>query len=161
MLTKLYTSIVNSTSDKLYRYVVKQGVPAEDARDIVQNCFEALWKSSISDDTSGAKYLFGAAYNQCANYWRQHKRISYREQLPENTLHVASAQSIQLQPMLHKALLQLSEQERSLVLLKDYEGYSYEEIADITQLSATQVKVYLHRSRTKLREYIGQIKQVI
>jgi RNA polymerase sigma-70 factor (ECF subfamily) len=159
MTVQLYTTIVQANADKLYRYVVKQGVSAANAEDIVQNCFEALWKSSINDDTSAAKYLFGAAYHQVADHWRKHQRIHYRENLPE--LIAPQDTQAHLQPMLHKALMQLSVQERGLILLKDYEGYSYEEIAEICKLNASQVKVYLHRARRKLREHIGQLSLVI
>jgi RNA polymerase sigma-70 factor (ECF subfamily) len=48
-----------------------------------------------------------------------------------------------------------------LVLLKDYEGYSYEEIGQITNLSESQVKVYLHRARVQLKEYLVKVENVI
>ena len=46
-------------------------------------------------------------------------------------------------------------------MLKDYEGYSYEEIGQITGLNESQVKVYLHRARLLLREYIVKVENVI
>jgi DNA-directed RNA polymerase specialized sigma24 family protein len=48
-----------------------------------------------------------------------------------------------------------------LVLLKDYEGYSYDEIGQITGLNASQVKVYLHRARVQLKEYLVKLENVI
>jgi RNA polymerase sigma-70 factor (ECF subfamily) len=63
--------------------------------------------------------------------------------------------------ILEEALNKLSETQRSLVVLKDYEGYSYEEIGKITGLSSSQVKVYLHRARIQLKEYIVKIENVI
>jgi DNA-directed RNA polymerase specialized sigma24 family protein len=47
------------------------------------------------------------------------------------------------------------------VLLKDYEGYSYEEIGQIMNLNASQVKVYLHRARVQLKEYLVKMENVI
>ena len=61
----------------------------------------------------------------------------------------------------NEALARLSETQRSLVLLKDYEGYYYEEIGQITGLSSSQVKVYLHRARLQLKEYIVKVENVI
>ena len=55
----------------------------------------------------------------------------------------------------------LDEIQRSLVLLKDYEGYNYEEIGEITGLNASQVKVYLHRARFKLKSFIVKSENVI
>jgi RNA polymerase sigma factor (sigma-70 family) len=160
MNAQLYTQTVESNADKLYRYLLRQGMRKDDARDIMQNCFESLWKSAVIDHDHAAKYLFAAAHNQCADFWRKASRISYRQDLPEQSVPQETAQG-QLQSWLHKALLSLTELERSLVLLKDYEGYSYQEIAEICNINGTQVKVYLHRARTKLKNHIGNLKQVI
>jgi len=51
--------------------------------------------------------------------------------------------------------------QKSLILLKDYEGYSYEEIGKITSLNASQVKVYLHRARLQLKEIVGKLENII
>ena len=66
-----------------------------------------------------------------------------------------------LKKVLEEALSRLSETQRSLVLLKDYEGYSYEEIGQIMNLNASQVKVYLHRARVQLKEYLVKMENVI
>jgi RNA polymerase sigma-70 factor (ECF subfamily) len=63
--------------------------------------------------------------------------------------------------VLNEALARLSETQRSLVMLKDYEGYSYEEIGKIMNLNESQVKVYLHRARLQLKEYIVKVENVI
>jgi RNA polymerase sigma-70 factor (ECF subfamily) len=48
-----------------------------------------------------------------------------------------------------------------VILLRDYEGYNYEEIAEVTELTLSQVKVYIFRGRQKLKEYIGSIEAVL
>ncbi len=63
--------------------------------------------------------------------------------------------------ILEEALARLNETQRSLVLLKDYEGYSYEEIGEITGLSASQVKVYLHRARIQLKNYLVSPENIL
>jgi RNA polymerase sigma-70 factor (ECF subfamily) len=45
--------------------------------------------------------------------------------------------------------------------LRDYEGYSYEEIGKITGLNESQVKVYIYRARLNLKEYIGSLENVV
>lgn len=62
---------------------------------------------------------------------------------------------------LMKALEQLNELQKSLVMLKDYEGYSYQEIGEITGLNESQVKVYLHRARVTLRHYLVSPENVL
>ncbi|MBK6410281.1 MAG: RNA polymerase sigma factor [Flavobacteriales bacterium] len=66
-----------------------------------------------------------------------------------------------LKEVLDAALATLPELQRSVVLLRDLEGYSYEEIAELTQLNITQVKVYIYRGRTALKDYIGNLENVL
>lgn len=54
--------------------------------------------------------------------------------------------------MLDYALGKLPENQKTVILLRDYEGYSYEEIEQITGLSASQVKVYLFRARKSMKD---------
>ena len=46
-------------------------------------------------------------------------------------------------------------------MLRDYEGYAYREIAEITGLSESQVKVYIYRARVFLKHYVGSMENVI
>jgi len=66
-----------------------------------------------------------------------------------------------LKDVLDAALATLPAIQRSVVLLRDLEGYAYEEIAELTQLNLAQVKVYIYRGRTALKEYIGQLDLVL
>ena len=66
-----------------------------------------------------------------------------------------------LKKILEEALARLNETQRSLVMLKDYEGYSYDEIGQITGLTESQVKVYLHRARIQLKNYLVSVENVI
>mgnify|MGYP000222713818 CR=1 FL=1 len=57
----------------------------------------------------------------------------------------------ELKQVLLRAVNALAPTQKCLILLKDYEGYSYEEIGRITGLNESQVKVYLHRARLILK----------
>ncbi len=158
MTEHLFNKIVQIYADRLYRYIIKLGVPPQESNDIMQNCYEALWKTTLSTEMECGKYLFGVAYNQCMNYWRIAKREPVFEQ--KNEMNFGENTSL-LKIAINKGLNLLSEQQRSLILLKDYEGYSYQEIEEIMHLDAQQVKVYLHRARKKMQAYIGNIHNLI
>ena len=79
-------------------------------------------------------------------------------QLPED---IHFDQYSDLGEVLDKALAQLPEIQRLVVLLRDYEGYSYEEIAQIASLSESQVKVYIYRGRVFLKNVIGKIEVLV
>jgi len=66
-----------------------------------------------------------------------------------------------LKEVIDDALKTLPEIQRSLILLRDYEGYPYDEIGKITGLNESQVKVYIFRARTTLKNYIGTLENVI
>jgi len=50
---------------------------------------------------------------------------------------------------------------KSVLMLRDYEGYSYAEIAELTELTESQVKVYIYRARKKMKQYIVQLDNVL
>ena len=91
---------------------------------------------------------------------RKNKRIELREHFNEDA-RIASGDTPSFKRELEKALQQLTPLQKSLVLLKDYEGYSYEEIGKITALNASQVKVYLHRARLQLKGIVGKLENII
>lgn len=161
MTEREYNECVNLYADNVYRFILKNLGHKEDAKDVVQGAFEKLWVTRGNVDTGRSKsYLFTVAYHQMIDHIRKNKRISLREEFAD-TDRGATSQKHDTKRILNEALAKLSEQQRSLVLLKDYEGYSYEEIGQITGLNESQVKVYLHRARLQLREYIVSPENVI
>ena len=72
-----------------------------------------------------------------------------------------SEEDIVLQEILHNALNTLPEIQKTVVVLRDYEGYSYEEIGEITNLNPSQVKVYIFRARVTLKNHIGSIANIL
>jgi RNA polymerase sigma-70 factor (ECF subfamily) len=74
---------------------------------------------------------------------------------------IYESQYTDLNEILHKALDLLPEQQKSSVMLRDYEGYSYKEIGEITGLSEAQVKINIYRGRVALKNFIGKIETVL
>ncbi len=161
MTEKEYNECVTQYADNVYRFIVKNLRHEEDARDVVQSAFEKLWRNRDQVDGSKSKsYLFTVAYNQMIDHLRKAKRVYLKEEFSADT-RVSDRQVNNTRAILQQALARLSETQRSLVMLKDYEGYSYEEIGQIMNLSESQVKVYLHRARLQLKDYIVKVENVI
>jgi RNA polymerase sigma-70 factor (ECF subfamily) len=91
---------------------------------------------------------------------RKIKRVQLRDEFREEAK-IGHSPAQDLKRVLERALARLNETQRSLVLLKDYEGYSYEEIGQITGLNESQVKVYLHRARIQLKNYLVSLENLI
>ena len=161
MTEKEYNDCVTTYADNVYRFILKNLRHEEDARDVVQTAFEKMWRNRNEVDAQKSKsYLFTVAYHQMIDHIRKVKRIQLREEFSDE-IKVQNRPVNNLKKVLETALARLSETQRSLVLLKDYEGYSYEEIGKITGLNESQVKVYLHRARVQLKEYLVKIENVI
>jgi RNA polymerase sigma factor (sigma-70 family) len=161
MTAEDYNNCVKLYADGLYRFMLKSTRQVEDARDLVQSSFEKLWEHRAEVNVLKCKsYLFTIAYHKMIDLSRKNSRMDFRENLPDQA--GTTSRNFQgLKEILEKALNRLSERQRSLVLLKDYEGYSYEEIAEITGLNGTQVKVTLHRARLILKEWLVSVENVL
>ena len=161
MNEKEYNECVNIYADGVYRFILKNLRHEEDSKDVVQSAFEKLWinRETVENERSKS-YLFTVAYHQMIDHIRKNKRISLQEDFSKEMRTTREPQH-NVKKILNEALYRLSETQRSLVLLKDYEGYSYDEIAQITSLSISQVKVYLHRARIQLKNYLVKQENVI
>ncbi|MBS1663554.1 MAG: RNA polymerase sigma factor [Bacteroidetes bacterium] len=161
MTEREYNECVSLYADNVYRFILKNLRQEEDARDVVQSAFEKLWKNRENVDVEKSKsYLFTIAYHQMIDHLRKTKRVQLRDEFREET-RVYDKPVHQLKKTLEEALSRLNETQRSLVLLKDYEGYSYGEIGQITGLNESQVKVYLHRARLQLKNYLVSLENLI
>ncbi len=161
MTEREFNECVTNYADNVYRFVLKNLRHEEDAKDVIQSAFEKLWvnRAKVENERSKA-FLFTVAYHQMIDVVRKNKRVSLRDDFSSSNLHVSGSQP-DIKKILNEALYKLSDTQRSLVLLKDYEGYSYEEIAEITALSLSQVKVYLHRARVQLKNYLVKPENII
>ena len=161
MTEREYNECVNLYADNVYRFILKNLRHEEDAKDVVQVAFEKMWVNREQVENERCRsFLFTVAYNQMIDQIRKNKRISLKEEFRDDDKGSVN-QKHDTKRILNEALSKLSEKQRSLVMLKDYEGYSYEEIGKITNLNESQVKVYLHRARLLLREYIVRVENVI
>ena len=161
MNVKEYNQSVDLYSDNVFRFILKNMKDEERARDIVQDSYEKLWRNAENVNSDKVKsYLFTTAYHTMIDVLRKDKRQTYLEDfhIPEE---MHDQQYSDLAEVLNEAVKQLPDIQRSVVMLRDYEGYSYREIGDITALSEAQVKVYIYRARVFLKNYIGKMDLVI
>ncbi len=161
MTEREYNQCVNLYADNVYRFILKNLRHEEDARDIVQSAYEKMWvnREQVHNEKCRS-FLFTVAYNTMIDHIRKNKRIVLKEEFNENALGTGS-QEQNTKRILNEALHKLNDTQRSLVMLKDYEGYNYAEIGEITGLNESQVKVYLHRARLLLRDYLVKVENVL
>jgi RNA polymerase sigma-70 factor (ECF subfamily) len=149
-----YNKCVDEYSDGIYRFLLKNIRDTEIARDLVQESFMKLWVKRKDVESGKSKsYLFSTAYHTMIDYIRKNDRMT---SLEGNEHHVSPTfeNYSDLKEVLDEALKLLPDIQRSVLLLRDYEGYSYKEIGEITSLTESQVKVYIYRARLFLKKYI-------
>lgn len=161
MTTAEYNQTVDLYADHVYRFILKNLKDQDKAKDVVQDSYEKMWVNASNVSFEKAKsYLFTTAYHTMIDLIRKEKRNADFEQVKQTEMQYNHEYS-DLKEILDQGLKNLPEIQRSVILLRDYEGYSYEEIGEITGLNESQVKVYIYRARMYLKNYIGSMETVI
>jgi RNA polymerase sigma factor (sigma-70 family) len=161
MTAEEYNKCVDLFADGVYRFILKNLKDEENARDIVQDAFAKMWEKvrDISFEKSKS-YLFTAAYHTMIDFIRKERPREALDNLADMNASENSGYS-DLKEILDEAVEKLPEIQRSVLLLRDYEGYSYEEIGQITGLNESQVKVYIYRARIFMKDYFVSMDRVI
>ncbi len=157
-----YNTCVDLHSDGVYRFAVKHLRDADAAKDVVQESFARMWQKVEDVDAAKAKsYLFTTAHHLIVDTVKRGQRNPRVEEHHEDLQFTSDGGQPDLKRIIDAGLATLPEVQRSVILLRDLEGYTYEEIAELTDLNLTQVKVYIYRGRTALKEYIGKLEIVL
>ena len=156
-----YNQCVEQYADRLFRFAFSSLRNREQAEDVVQESFARVWEKLNTVDFAKAKsYLFTTAHHAMIDEVRQQRRTSDIEEIA-NLTDPHGIPYPDVNDILHKALATLPERQRNTLLLRDYEGYSYQEIGDITGMSEAQVKVNIFRARTALKNKLKSIDNLI
>ena len=156
-----YNKSVDNYSDNIYRFILKNLRDEDKAKDVVQEAYTRLWEKAESVSAEKVKsYLFTTAYHSMIDMIRKEKRMVDFETISEHD-YLIYDQYTDIKEILDEAIKKLNDMQRSVILLRDYEGYSYKEIAEITGLNESQVKVYIFRARVFLKDYIKSMDLVI
>lgn len=156
-----YNIAVKEFSGRLYGYCLKYLQNKEDASDIVQDVFEKLWENRKKVDYLKAKpWLFTCAHNAMLNLLKRSNRVTYTDKLP-NVEAEKQTNGFEINQIVERCLAMLPPVQKSVILLRDLEGYNYNEIGEILGLTEPQVKVYLFRARNKMKKQIKDLSLII
>jgi RNA polymerase sigma-70 factor (ECF subfamily) len=137
-------------------YLLKNASEAEDA---AQEAFIKLWNHRETIDGERVRpWLMKVTRNICLDRLRRRRpEVELDDTIvSEEVDPLESIAQLELGAWLQAAIARLREPYRSLVVLRDIQRHSYEEVAGVTQLSLPQVKTYLHRARKQLREQLSE-----
>lgn len=160
MTEKEYNTCADTFANALFRFIYKSLQVREDAENIVQDSFESLWLNREKIEFGKAKsWLFTIGYRKMIDQLRKNKKMA---PMPE---YINEKGSLQSQPdikqIINSAMQQLPEIQQTVIMLRDYEGYDYAEIGKITNLTESQVKVYIFRGRQTLKNYLVKLEHIL
>jgi RNA polymerase sigma-70 factor, ECF subfamily len=156
---RLWASIVRRETAAFERLYGEHGSPVRRflnlylgdsaaADDLTQETFLQVWRRPSAFNPARSKirsYLLGIARKRAADWWRHQKRAA---QAPPTQQQDAETTTV----VIMDALRQLPPDSRDVLWLREVEGYSYEELAEILAVPVGTVRSRLHTSREQLRE---------
>jgi RNA polymerase sigma-70 factor (ECF subfamily) len=161
-----YETLITRQQHRVYGYALRLVGDREQAKDIVQDAMLRMWKHRERLEVDGAiSWLLRVTHNACIDQLRRRKletRIFHgdaeTEQLGSRDWSPAKeTESRDMMKNLNQAISTLGEPHRSIVLLREVEDFSYEEICGALNLPMSTVKVYLHRARKRLRKTLEEV----
>ena len=156
-----YNEAVHEYTKNIFRFLYKSLKDEDAAKDLLQDCFLKLWENRQKVDKLKIKsWLFSVAHNSMINYLKKEGRTTNLNGY-ENSQSVYQKHQFDLKIIIDAELKKLPAIQKSILLLRDLEGYEYKEIAEILELSESQVKVYLFRARVKIKNSIKSIMNVL
>ncbi len=151
-----YNIAVDKYADALLRFMVFTTRNRDESRDIVQESFLRLWerREFVKPKTSKS-YLFTIAYNLAVSYHRALRNRVF-DSVDDSNIGSYSSEYDNTNEIVWQELEKLPLEDKTIIILRDWEGYSYKEIENITKLSASLVKVKIHRVREKLQSKLNR-----
>jgi len=154
---KKFASFYKQTSNLLYHYILKRVRNNEKSLDILQNSYLKIFPE-FENLNYPKSYLYKTAYHLIIdNTQKQKKEQSLRQTLHVNTKHQDRNQYLQLQ--IEKALTKLKQKDKDVFELKTYQGLSYKQISQITDLTCKAVESILTRVRNFLRIELKSLRE--
>jgi RNA polymerase sigma-70 factor (ECF subfamily) len=163
-----FEALVRTYEKKVYHLALRMCGNQEDAYEIAQEAFLSAWKglTFFRGESSFSTWLYRLASNAAIDFLRREKRQSspgdfslddeetYIEPPDPSPTPQQHAEATELRAALAEGLNKLSPEHRQVLLLRELQGLSYEEIADALDLDLGTVKSRIARAREKLRKYL-------
>jgi RNA polymerase sigma-70 factor (ECF subfamily) len=174
---RAFQEIVRLYQHKVFNLVFRMIGSREEAEDVAQEVFVTVFKSveGFRGEAKFSTWLYRIAANHCKNRMKYLGRRSYKatgelDEAAERELADAQPsamtphldgpekvlEGLQMEKLVQEGIALLDEEHRMLIVLRDVEDLSYQEISQITGLAEGTVKSRLHRARMSLKDYLAK-----
>lgn len=151
-----FSELYDRHSPRVFAYCRRFLGNKEEAQDVLQDTFIRLYKSSYSDRemTNVPAFILTIARNLCVNSQKKKKPlVSYEDYMDVRENH--SKDEDELLNLIKMAMEVLPDDYREVFILREYEGLSYLDIANITDSTMSNVKVRIFRAKQKIKEILA------
>ncbi len=151
--------IVEQYSSRIYSYTLNFSGSRQFAEEATQEVFFRMFKNikKIKGNKNDfEKYLYTIARNYCIDNYRKNKNINIVED--KDYLIPKWDPDYTIKDIVWKGINQLDKDEKELIVLREIEGFSYDEIAEILNIPVGTVKSRINRVRIKLSEIIKTLQ---
>lgn len=163
MTPETFRRVVDEHSDRLFGYAAWMLRDREEAREVVQEAFVRLWnhRAKVDEGPAARAWLLRTAHNLCLDTLRRGSRRpeTALEALPPLAVPASTApgpdreaHSGELREGIARALRELGERDRAILVMREIQALPYEEIASALGMPLGTLKATLHRARGRLRE---------
>lgn len=149
-----FSELYDRHSPRVFAYCRRFLGNKEEAQDVLQEAFIRLYKSSNSDRemTNVPAFILTIARNLCVNYQKKKKPlVSYEDYM---FVRDNNNDDNELLDLIKMAMETLPDDYKEVFILREYDGLSYQDIADITDTSLTNVKVRIYRAKQKIKDIL-------
>jgi RNA polymerase sigma-70 factor (ECF subfamily) len=153
--TNAFNLLVWQWEKPIYNYIYRMVGNADDSLDLCQESFLKAFRElgSLKDKDRFSSWLYRIAHNACYSRFRKEQGKTFVELDPNVG---ASRMPIENRLAVEKALADLPDDQREVVVLKIYQGLKFEEIAAVQDAPVSTVKSRLYMSFEKLRSVLGE-----
>lgn len=141
---------------RIYAYILRMIGDRDRADDIFQETFSRIYRHCFGEDrgiNKASSYIFTTARNRCLNAIRDRKTTTDVEDYHQIVFQ-PSYENAELAELVKRSLELLPDHYREVFVLREYDGLSYQEIAEITGQTLASVKIHIFRAKKKLREIL-------
>jgi RNA polymerase sigma factor (sigma-70 family) len=155
-----FNDIAKEYGPRLYRFAFKMLCDSASAKDMTQDALMKLWENRDNVNFSKVKsWLFTTTYRLCLKRIEESRKYTLEDCMPDSGVNELPPPD--LKAIITESLNLLGDTQRSVLLLRDYEGYDYSEIAEIVGVTESQARLHLFRARQKIKAYLKDIEYVI
>lgn len=155
-----YNLLISRWEKRVFNYLLRITANREDALDLSQDVFLKAYQNLKKLDDPGrfAPWLFRIAHNEACSLLRKRRPEADPELCPEMESADSGAFPLELRLAVASALGRLSEDHRETVILKIYQGFKFDEIAEILSCPVSTVKSRLYAALDLLKNELAPIK---